>query len=87
MLNQLFELGLTRFHLRKPESRKDELKRLISEIDFNFKKRITMHYHLDLVTEMELGGMHFGYPQIKNQVKSNNKYSISCSLHQWVELF
>ncbi|MGV3507931.1 MAG: thiamine phosphate synthase [Sphingobacteriaceae bacterium] len=87
MLNQLFESGLTRFHLRKPESRKEELRGLLSEIDFNYRKRITMHYHLDLVTEMELGGMHFSYPQIKNQVKSNNAYSVSCSLHKWDELF
>lgn len=86
ILNQLFALGLMRLHLRKPQCLKEELKKLISEIDVDYREHITIHYHLDLVTEMELGGMHFSYPEVKNHIKSNNAYSVSCSLHKWEEL-
>lgn len=85
ILNQLFESGLMRLHVRKPQSQRQEVEKLVSEIDSNFKERVTIHYYSELVSEMGLGGMHFSYPQIR-EVKASGEYTISCSLHQWKEL-
>src|SRR5688500_15661993 len=85
ILNQLFESGLTRLHVRKPQSQSREVEKLVSEIDSKFRAGVTIHYHSDLVSEMGLGGMHFSYPQIK-EVNISGRYTISCSLHQWEEL-
>ena len=85
ILNQLFEAGLMRLHIRKPRSQRKAVEKLVSEIDSKFRALVTMHYHSDLVSEMNLGGMHFSFPQIK-EVKPSGGYTISCSLHQWEEL-
>ena len=85
ILNHLFESGLTRLHIRKPQSRKQDVERLISEIDFSFRTDVIIHYHSDLVSKMGLGGMHFSFPQIK-EAEPSNRYTISCSVHQWSEL-
>jgi thiamine-phosphate pyrophosphorylase len=86
ILNQLFKGGLTRLHVRKPKSSKEELQKLISDIDSNFRRYITIHHQSDLVKEMDLGGAHFSYPDILNQAVLTEKYTVSCSLHQWKEL-
>ena len=86
ILNQLFESGLTRLHVRKPQSQRQEVEKLVLGIDFKFRAGVTIHYHSDLVSEMGLGGMHFSYPQISKEVKTSGRYTISCSLHQWGEL-
>lgn len=85
ILNQLFEAGLTRLHLRKPQTGKEELKKLITEIDLNFRRFITIHYHPDLVTEMELGGIQYAYPEIPDHINLADT-KVSCSLHKWEEL-
>ncbi|MEJ6979152.1 thiamine phosphate synthase [Pedobacter sp. P351] len=85
ILNQLFESGLTRLHVRKPQSQRQEVEKLLAEIDSSFMAGVTIHYHSELVSEMGLGGMHFSYPQIK-ELKNSGRYTISCSLHQWEEL-
>lgn len=85
ILNRLFEAGLTRLHLRKLQGRK-AVERLINEIDCNFRKFIAVHYHQDLVSEMELGGMHFSYHASSNPAELSDKYTVSCSSHSWAEL-
>lgn len=85
-LNQLFEAGLKRLHLRKPQGRRGEVETLINEIDPNFRKFIAVHYHQDLVTEMELGGMHFSYNTSSEPAGLSDKCTVSCSSHSWDEL-
>jgi thiamine-phosphate pyrophosphorylase len=85
-LNQLFDSGLTRLHVRKPKSCREELQKLVLDIDPNFRRCITIHHHSDLLSEMGLGGMHFSYPDVLNQAGLVEKYTVSCSLHQWKEL-
>lgn len=86
ILNQLFEAGLTRLHLRKPGANKLAVRNLINEIDPYFRKCIIVHYHQDLVPEMELGGMHYSYHTVPNSGKSSDNYTFSYSLHDWDEL-
>lgn len=86
ILNQLFEAGLKRLHLRKPLGGRGELERLVSEIDPNFRKRVAVHYHQGLVTELGLGGMHFSYHASSNPADLSDEYTVSCSLHSWGEL-
>ena len=85
-LNRLFDGGLTRLHVRKPKSCKEELQKLVRDIDSSFRTCITIHHHSDLLSEMGLGGLHFSYPDIRNQADLTESYTVSCSLHQWEEL-
>ena len=86
ILNQLFEAGLKRLHLRKPQGRKEELEKLIMEIGPGFRKFIAVHYHQELAVEMNLGGMHFSYHTNSNPADITDRYTVSCSLHSWNEL-
>lgn len=86
MLNQLFEAGLTRLHVRKPRSEQEKVEKLINNINLSYRNLITMHYHLDLVEKLALGGKHFGYPEISNQSNlANLNFTVSCSVHNWDE--
>jgi len=86
ILNQLFRAGLKRLHIRKPQSKREDIVRLINKIEMPFRKRIAVHYHKQLVIEMGLGGMHFGYPEISTQPDlADFNYMVSCSVHQWSE--
>lgn len=85
-LNELFGAGLKRLHLRKPQGRRGEVEMLINEIDPNFRKLIAVHYHQELVTAMDLGGMHFSCPGSSETAVLTDKYTHSCSLHNWNEL-
>lgn len=58
VLNELFALGLGRFHLRAPLYSKDELRTLLRTIDPHYRRRVAMHSHFSLVEEFELGGVH-----------------------------
>lgn len=45
-------------HLRKPNSRKEEMEQLIEEIDNRFYSRLVLHDHLHLANKYKLGGVH-----------------------------
>ncbi|MFD2164444.1 thiamine phosphate synthase [Paradesertivirga mongoliensis] len=86
LLNQLFKAGLKRLHLRKPGHGCDEIRQLAAQISPKFRKYISVHYHPDLVTELNLGGKHYSYHDILNADLGDPEYIVSCSLHTWEEL-
>lgn len=86
LLNQLFEAGLKRLHLRKPGRGCDEIRQLVAQISPEFRKYISVHYHPDLVTELNLGGKHYSCHDILNADLRDSEHIVSCSLHTWEEL-
>ena len=58
LINQLFEAGLERLHLRKPEFTIDEYRHLLDQIDTEHYKKIMLHEHHSLVDEYKLRGIH-----------------------------
>lgn len=86
LLNQLFEAGLRRLHVRKPGRSSDEIRQLVVKISPEFRKYISVHYHTGLVTELDLGGKHYSSIDILNADLRESEHTVSCSLHAWEEL-
>lgn len=57
-INSLFEVGIRRLHLRKPDATSEEVARLVAQIDEQWYERISVHYHFDVAEAFSLGGVH-----------------------------
>lgn len=58
IITELFELGLSVFHLRKPEMSTKDMRELIKKIPAHFRKRIVIHSHHKLAASLGLKGIH-----------------------------
>ena len=58
IITSLFEAGLVRLHLRKPDAGKETIATLIHQIPDQFYSRIVIHDHFSLASEYALGGVH-----------------------------
>lgn len=54
----LFDAGLYRLHLRKPDSDEAEMKSLIEKIPVGCRGRISLHDHFTLAGRYGIGGVH-----------------------------
>lgn len=59
LINQLFDEGLTVFHLRKPESSSQELVLLLQEINPIHYSKIALHSHHYLAKSFGINRLHF----------------------------
>ncbi len=57
-VTRLFESGLERFHLRKPDHPTERISHLLDEIPKEFHSRIIMHRAFELMKDYDLGGYH-----------------------------
>ncbi|MDO4462210.1 MAG: thiamine phosphate synthase [Bacteroidia bacterium] len=57
-INLLFEKGIRRLHIRKPDATSEEVGRLIERIDERWYEQISVHYHFDIAERYKLGGVH-----------------------------
>lgn len=57
-INLLFEMGIRRLHLRKPDATSEEVGRLVAQIDERWYEHISVHYHFDVAEAFSLGGVH-----------------------------
>lgn len=58
ILHQLFDAGLSYFHLRKPFFTEKQLVDYLSKIDKKYIKRIVLHQHHHLAKQYHLKGIH-----------------------------
>ena len=58
IVNELFRAGLERLHLRKPGAGRESLEEWIGRIKEEYRPRIILHDHFDLVLQYDLGGVH-----------------------------
>ncbi|MEK9772345.1 MAG: thiamine phosphate synthase [Opitutae bacterium] len=58
VISDLFEAGLQRFHLRKPDSRPIEVSKLLGRIPEVYHPKIVMHRFPELLKDFNLGGYH-----------------------------
>ncbi|MCJ1807290.1 MULTISPECIES: thiamine phosphate synthase [Flavobacterium] len=77
-LHQLFEAGLTHFHIRKPNYTLQETKAYLEKIDTSFHPFCVVYYP-ELVNEYDLKGIH-QTNQNRNSIVKNTK-SLSTSTH------
>jgi len=95
-LIKLFENGLSYFHLRKPNSKKNDLEQYIQNIPTQFWNRIVLHQHHELTSQFNLRGVHFtsfyrnhlkfeDWQKQCNEFK-NKGFTISTSTHHFDEV-
>ena len=82
VLSDLFETGLQRLHLRKPDCKPTEVAQLLSRIPEVYHSRIVMHRFPELLKEFDLAGYHHFTSEKLIQCKG----TISRSLHTLDEL-
>lgn len=58
VINSLFESGLERFHLRKPDSTEIQIREFLDRINPEYHHLITLHEHFGLYQEYNIGGIH-----------------------------
>lgn len=77
--NSLFAHGLELLHLRKPDCGRAVYERFIRQIDPQYRKRIVVHEHYELVNEYHLHGIHLRSGQASQSVLYPGcPVSISC---------
>jgi thiamine-phosphate pyrophosphorylase len=91
IVNQLFENGLQRLHLRKPLFTTEEYRNYIAEVREEFYGRIVLCNSFELWNEFDLGGIHLN-SALRNDkgvwetVKDIMAAKISASFHSWQEI-
>ena len=59
VLAALFAAGLERCHVRKPSASRGALAAWLEAVPGEYRSRLVLHQHHDLVTELSLGGRHW----------------------------
>ncbi|MDN5289062.1 MAG: hypothetical protein JWR38_5336 [Mucilaginibacter sp.] len=87
IINQLFEAGLTRFHLRKPGYDANQITNLLKQIDEQYYHHIALHQHHAIARNFGMERLHYTEQQRLNTdtetlAKQNRKgYILSTSVH------
>lgn len=84
LITALFEAGLERLHLRKPDYSRQETEALIRLIPACYHDRLVLHDHHELVLDYALGGVHLN--SRNPQAPADYTGAISCSCHRFSEL-
>ncbi|WP_318641315.1 thiamine phosphate synthase [Flavobacterium ardleyense] len=58
-INQLFDAGLEIFHLRKPDSSREELERLLASVEEKYYSRIVLHQQFGVSLKFNINRIHF----------------------------
>lgn len=92
LINQLFEAGMKRFHLRKPDAPILEVTALLDQIDAAFLDAIVLHHHHELLNHYGLKRLHYPAYLLQNTESlwiDNQRQSgiiLSTSIHNLKEL-
>ncbi|MBQ0050210.1 MAG: thiamine phosphate synthase [Bacteroidales bacterium] len=88
LVNSLFEQGLQRLHLRKPDATPEDMERWLQQIEPCFRRSIALHDHHALVDKWLLGGIHLNArnPQPPETWDANKGVLLSRSCHSLDEL-
>lgn len=84
---QMFQSGLQRLHLRKPDSTIDECRQLLRDIPSVYHQRIVLHDHHQLAGEFAIAGVHLNSRNPEPPVGWQGDVSRSChsleEVKQW----
>lgn len=88
ILHQLFEAGLTHFHLRKPDKTINDFSKYLNQIDKQYHDKIVVHQHHELINDYLLKGIHFQEKKRRETdlktlqtIRNRQKTSVSSSFH------
>ncbi len=84
LIDQLFELGMERLHIRKPTMDRETMYRYLSALPEKWHRRLVLHDHHELACEFEVGGIHLNH---RNPIAVKSfSGSVSRSCHSLDEL-
>lgn len=92
LINQLFDAGMSHFHLRKPTANEQEVRLIIEEIRSEYKERIVLNQFYHLAEEFGINRFHFSTEkrtnlEHKKWMKEKNRLSTSThSFEEYLEL-
>jgi len=95
ILHQLFQEGLTCYHLRKPTKSYEEYCRFLNQVDTQYHNRIIIHHFHELINKFDLKGIHFQEQKRIATLDNPGQYfknlnmfgkTISSSFHETKEL-
>lgn len=82
-IERLLERGIDFVHIRKPGASLRDIKNLIEDIPYVFRKRLKLHGHFELINEFNLGGVHLNS---RCPVAPSTAHAVSRSCHTLDEL-
>ena len=88
LINQLFENGLTRFHLRKPGYDAGQMAGLLEQIDEQYHHYIALHQHHVIAQDFGIKRLHFTEQHRENTSREklallfHQGYILSTSVHE-----
>lgn len=82
-ITELLDLGVDMIHIRKPDHSLREVKNLIEDIPYKYRRQLKLHGHFELLNEMNLAGVHLNH---RNPKAPKNAYKISRSCHSIEEI-
>lgn len=88
VVEKLFDNGLEYFHLRKPAFSRSEMEKYINKIPEDYRKRMMIHSHPELINKYNLKGIHFNRRNpfdIELFDKEKNNILFSQSVHSLKE--
>ena len=84
LISSLFNEGLEKLHLRKPEAYADSLIHLLEQIPEEYYSRRVLHDHFEITTTFPVGGIHLN--KRNTDIPVHFKGSVSRSCHSLKEL-
>jgi thiamine-phosphate pyrophosphorylase len=81
LINKLFWEGLHSLHLRKPHSKNQDISDLLSNIIPEYRSRIVLHEHFNLVYSFGLKGIHLNKRHPDRPSNQQQPLSVSRSCH------
>jgi thiamine monophosphate synthase len=85
LINAILAQGVDYFHLRKPDFSKNEMEKLVQNINPSYRPKMVLHSHYDLCKEYGLKGIHNNINITSRYVNFHN-FQYSRSLHSLPEL-
>lgn len=90
-IHSLFENGLELLHIRKPDFSEAEMKSFLSEIKSDFRQRLVLHSHHQLVLAFGINRIHFTEKKRTETTERNlnnwkeKGFILSTSVHQMTD--
>lgn len=86
MVNIMFARGLRILHLRKPQASREDMERFVRLISPDYRDRVVVHTHYDLIPQYGLRGAHLGAnrPALTAEISTLCSQSYSC--HTFAEV-
>lgn len=89
--NRLLEMGVHRYHLRKPHYTTTQYEQYMEQILPQHRRRLVIHGSYELYAKLKLGGIHLNSAaraniEVWEQLKAIPSSAISTSFHSWQEI-